>query len=65
MYPGAPCQRDLALIDLRMPRISGIEVARRARRSSPDTAVMLYTAYGERALLTEALDAGARGFVLK
>jgi DNA-binding NarL/FixJ family response regulator len=27
--------------------------------------VILYTAYGERALLTEALDAGARGFVLK
>jgi DNA-binding NarL/FixJ family response regulator len=55
----------LALIDLRMPRVSGIEVARRSRRVSPDTAIMLYTAYGERALLTEALDAGARGFLLK
>lgn len=55
----------IALIDLRMPRVSGIEVARRTRRASPDTSVMLYTAYGERALLTEALDAGARGFLLK
>jgi DNA-binding NarL/FixJ family response regulator len=55
----------VAVLDLRMPRMSGIEVARRAARSSPETAVILYTAYGERALLTEALDAGARGFVLK
>src|SRR4051794_4654228 len=55
----------IALVDLRMPRISGIEVARRARRVSPDTSIILYTAFGERALLTEALDAGARGFVLK
>jgi DNA-binding NarL/FixJ family response regulator len=55
----------VALLDLRMPRMSGIEVARRAGRAAPDTAVILYTAYGERALLTEALDAGARGFVLK
>ena len=55
----------VALVDLRMPRLSGIEVARAAARVSPETAVILYTAYGDRALLTEALDAGARGFVLK
>jgi DNA-binding NarL/FixJ family response regulator len=48
-----------------MPRISGVEVARRAAGSSPETAVVLYTAYGERAHLLEAIDAGARGFVLK
>jgi DNA-binding NarL/FixJ family response regulator len=33
--------------------------------SSPDTAIVFYTAYGDRALLSEALDVGARGFVLK
>ncbi len=48
-----------------MPGLSGIEIARQIARSSPDTAVILYTAFGDRALLTEALDAGARGFVLK
>ena len=58
-------QPGVALVDLRMPRLGGIEVTKRAARSSPDTAVILYTAYGERALLTEAMDAGARGFVLK
>jgi DNA-binding NarL/FixJ family response regulator len=31
----------------------------------PETAILLYTGYGDRALLTEALDAGVQGFVLK
>jgi DNA-binding NarL/FixJ family response regulator len=35
------------------------------KRSAPETAVLLYTGYGDRALLTEALDAGVQGFVLK
>jgi DNA-binding NarL/FixJ family response regulator len=55
----------VALVDIRMPRLSGVEVARRAARSSPETAVILYSGYGDKALLLEALDAGARGFVLK
>jgi DNA-binding NarL/FixJ family response regulator len=55
----------VALVDVRMPRLGGIELARRAARSAPDTAILLYTGYGDRALLTEALDAGVRGFVLK
>jgi DNA-binding NarL/FixJ family response regulator len=56
---------DVAIVDVRMPRVGGIEVARRVTVSSPGTAVILYTAYGDRGLLTDALDAGARGFVLK
>jgi DNA-binding NarL/FixJ family response regulator len=55
----------VALVDVRMPKLGGIEVTRRAKRSTPDTAVLLYTGYGDRALLTEALDAGVAGFVLK
>jgi DNA-binding NarL/FixJ family response regulator len=56
---------DVAILDLRMPGMSGIEVARQIGRTTADTGVILYTAFGDRALLTEALDAGARGFVLK
>jgi DNA-binding NarL/FixJ family response regulator len=55
----------VALVDVRMPRLGGIELSRRLKRSAPDTAVLLYTGYGDRALLTEALDAGVCGFVLK
>src|SRR4051812_27684335 len=54
---------DVAILDLRMPGMSGIEVARQIGRTAAETGVILYTAFGDRALLTEALDAGARGFV--
>jgi DNA-binding NarL/FixJ family response regulator len=55
----------VAVIDVRMPRLNGVEVASQISRTAPETAVILYTAYGDRALLSEALDAGVRGFVLK
>src|SRR5581483_3075862 len=55
----------VALVDARMPRLGGIELARRLQRAAPATAVLLYSGYGDRALLTEALDAGVKGFVLK
>jgi DNA-binding NarL/FixJ family response regulator len=52
----------VSILDLRMPGMSGIAVARRATQQ---TAVILYTGYADRALLVEALDAGVLGFVLK
>lgn len=55
----------VAVVDANMPDMLGTEVARRAQRTSPDTAVVMYTAYGDQALLVEALDGGVRGFVLK
>jgi DNA-binding NarL/FixJ family response regulator len=55
----------IALLDLRMPGPGGIEIAQQVARSQPETAVVLYTGYGDRAHLTEALDAGVQGFVLK
>ena len=58
-------QPRVALVDVRMPRLSGIELAKRAAVVAPNTSIVFYTAYGDRALLSEALDVGARGFVLK
>jgi DNA-binding NarL/FixJ family response regulator len=55
----------VALVDVRMPKLGGIDVARAVARSTPETSILLYTGYGDRALLTEALDVGVRGFVLK
>ena len=48
-----------------MPKLGGIELARRVQRSAPTTAILLYTGFNDRALLTEALDAGVQGFALK
>jgi DNA-binding NarL/FixJ family response regulator len=54
----------VAVVDVRMPKIGGIEVARRLRGRTA-TQLVLFSGYGDRALLLEALDAGVRGFVLK
>jgi DNA-binding NarL/FixJ family response regulator len=55
----------IALVDMGLPDVDGAEVARRAGRVSPETAVIVFTGRSDFAVLTEALDAGARGFVLK
>jgi DNA-binding NarL/FixJ family response regulator len=56
----------LALLDIRIGRgISGLEVTRRIQRTAPRTSAVLYTSHDDRAFLTEALDAGARGYILK
>jgi DNA-binding NarL/FixJ family response regulator len=60
----AECTPDVALVDIRMPGFGGIEIARRLAAGG-GTAVILYTGHAERAVLLEALDAGARGFLLK
>jgi DNA-binding NarL/FixJ family response regulator len=51
--------------DIRMPRLAGLDLARRAKESAPETAVILYSGFADRGLVVEALDAGARGFALK
>ena len=56
---------DLAVLDVLMPRLTGIEITRRAAEVAPETSVVLYTGFGDAPMLAEALDAGARGFVLK
>lgn len=56
---------DVAVLDIHMPHISGIEIARRLDGEQASTAVILYTGHAERSLLLEALDAGARGFLVK
>jgi two-component system response regulator DesR len=58
-------QPDIALLDIRMPGIGGIEIAAKLTASSSATSVVLFTAYPERALLLAALDVGVRGFILK
>ena len=56
---------DVAVLDIRMPGLGGIEIARRLTAAGSQAAVILYTGHPEQSLLLEALDAGARGFLLK
>ena len=56
---------DLALVDVRLPDGSGIDLARDLALFHPGLRVVMYTGEGEAALVAEALDAGAHGYVLK
>ena len=58
-------QPAIALLDVRMSSLTGIEVARRASLVAPETRIALFTGSGDRAMLERALDAGARAFILK
>ncbi len=56
---------DVALIDYRMPRLSGVELLRRLAATVPDMRVAIYTAEADRELVRSALAAGASAVVLK
>ncbi|MFN8223413.1 MAG: response regulator transcription factor [Gaiellales bacterium] len=53
----------VAVLDGQMPDLGGVDVVRRLPRTR--TKFVLYTAFGDRALLHDALDAGVLGYVLK
>lgn len=55
----------IALLDFRMPDVPGAAVIRRVARTTPQTVCVVYSGFGDAAMLHEALDAGARGYVLK
>jgi DNA-binding NarL/FixJ family response regulator len=61
----AELEPDIALLDIRMPEMDGIEAARRIRSKVPQAGVVILTAYDDRHFVVEAVRAGARGYVLK
>nr|WP_274613992.1 response regulator transcription factor [Streptomonospora nanhaiensis] len=56
---------DVALLDIRMPRLDGLSAAAEIRREVPATAVVILTTFGEDAYIARALSEGAGGFLLK
>lgn len=56
---------DVIVMDLRMPEMDGIEATEEIMRRVPDSKVLIFTAYSERALLQRGLESGARGYILK
>jgi two-component system response regulator DesR len=56
---------DVALVDIEMPGLSGLDAAAALRDAVPTCAVIIVTTFGRPGYLRRALDAGVRGFVVK
>ncbi|HUE59301.1 MAG TPA: response regulator transcription factor [Acidimicrobiales bacterium] len=56
---------DVVLMDVRMPRVNGIEAASRIRETLPSTKILMLTVSDEEDDLYEAIKAGANGYLLK
>jgi DNA-binding NarL/FixJ family response regulator len=56
---------DIAVIDLSLPDISGMELAREIRRQFPDVKIIALTVHEDRAYVHPVLEAGAKGYLLK
>ena len=56
---------DVAVLDVTMPRLNGIEALRQIRRDHPRTRVVMLSMHDNEAYVTQALQAGASGYVLK
>ena len=58
-------QPDVAILDISMPELNGIVLARRLADEAPSVRLMVLTLHEDRAYLKQALAAGVRGYVLK
>nr|WP_274389135.1 response regulator transcription factor [Streptomyces taklimakanensis] len=56
---------DVALLDIRMPRLDGLAAGEQITRSVPGTAVVILTTFSEDTYISRALGGGAGGFLLK
>jgi two-component system response regulator DegU len=56
---------DLLLLDVEMPRLSGIEVARRLNKNKSSTRVLVLSAYDDQEYIQEMLTNGASGYLIK
>ena len=56
---------DVAVVDLTMPRLNGVEAIRQIKRDCPSTEVVVLSVHDSEAYVVQALRAGAAGYVLK
>jgi two-component system response regulator DevR len=56
---------DIALLDIRLPGTNGIELCRIVTERYPETAVIILTTFTDESLVSQCIQAGARGFIVK
>jgi DNA-binding NarL/FixJ family response regulator len=65
MRLSAEVQPDVVLMDMQMPGMSGVEATRQILRSSPQIRILIVTMFEDDHLVFAAMQAGARGYLLK
>ena len=56
---------DVAVLDIAMPKLNGVEAAQRIHEALPDAAILILSMHADEAYVLRALRAGARGYLLK
>ena len=61
----AELKPEVVLMDVRLPGIDGVSAVKRIQQMAPSVQFVMFTAYGDKRLLSDAIAAGARGYVMK
>lgn len=61
----AELKPDVAVLDISMPELNGVEATRKIHQQSPNTRVLILTVHDSEQLIESVLSAGARGYLLK
>ena len=56
---------EVVLMDVRLPGIDGVSAVKRIHQRAPGVQFVVFSAYGDKRLLSDAIAAGARGYVMK
>jgi DNA-binding NarL/FixJ family response regulator len=56
---------EVVIMDVRLPGIDGISAVKRIQQAAPSVHTVMFSAYGDKRLLSDAIAAGARGYVMK
>ncbi|MDO4772681.1 MAG: response regulator [Bacillota bacterium] len=56
---------DLVIMDITMPEVDGIEAVKRIRANDPEAKIVMCSAMGQQAMVIEAIQAGAKDFIVK
>jgi DNA-binding NarL/FixJ family response regulator len=58
-------QPHVAVLDIGMPELNGLDAAREIKRVAPDTEILIFTSHQNEQLVRDVIEAGARGYLLK